>query len=152
MRTYTEAEKVAAVRAYVVQGTFDKAEAATGIDRDTIASWKYRTPEWWDHTITTLLAELLAGCSAEDQARALRLRSRLLSLIETKLDLGGDQKLNVKTGELVRVEILAKEAASIYVQLGGSNPVVDDGKDEEAQKAARQARFKQIAADDRKPN
>ncbi len=47
-KTYTEAEKQAAVSAYVVSGTLEGAAETTGIPSRTIQSWKEENPDWWN--------------------------------------------------------------------------------------------------------
>jgi len=147
-RTYSESERVTAVRAYIVHGTFDAAEVATGVDRDTIASWKYRDPTWWEETYNRVSLELLRSCSNDDKDALRRIRSKVVAQLEDRID-KGDQKLNVKTGELVRVEVTAKELSAILTAVSGALEEEKDQPDEEKLRQERAAKFRQIAEADR---
>jgi transposase-like protein len=46
-QAYSIEDKEAAVAAYVVGGTFSRAETITGIKADTISKWRERDPAWW---------------------------------------------------------------------------------------------------------
>lgn len=153
MRTYSESEKERAVRAYIVHGTYDAAETATGIPKDTIAGWKHNQSEWWHRVYNEASIAILDSCKNDDRAALSRIRAKVVTELEKRLEAGGDQKMNVKTGELTRVEIPAKELAGILTvvsaALGG--PKAPEG-DLEKEQAERQARFRKLAEEDRKPN
>ena len=116
---YTESERERAVRAYVTQGTLRAAEEATQIPWQTIAGWKHRDPQWWDQAVAKVTLSLIEQLTESDQSSLRRVRTRVIEMLEQRLA-QGDQKLNVKTGELVRVEVPAKELAGILNAVGGS--------------------------------
>src|SRR5688572_568394 len=47
MRVWTEEERLEAVKAYLVTGSYEKAGVATGIPAATLAYWKNSCPDWW---------------------------------------------------------------------------------------------------------
>lgn len=49
-QAYGLPDKEAAVAAYVVGGTFARAETITGINQVTIRRWREREPAWWEET------------------------------------------------------------------------------------------------------
>lgn len=118
MREYTASEKRSAVRAYVTHGTYDLAAQATGIPMKTIAHWKRVDPVWWDREVSSVTLSLLETLTESDQSALRRVRTRVIEQLERRLN-EGDQKLNVKTGELVRVEVPAKELSVILTAVGG---------------------------------
>jgi hypothetical protein len=147
--TYTQDDRETAIRAYIVHGSYEAAEQVTGVPVGTMAVWKHRDPEWWHETYNRVSLELLRSCSTDDKEALRRIRSKVVAHLERRLE-SGDQKLNVKTGELVRVEIPAKELSSI---LSAVSSVIDAEDvvppDEEKLRQERWAKFRQIAEDDR---
>lgn len=118
MREYTASERREAVRAYVMYGTFGQASQVTGIPLATINYWKHADPIWWDKQVSSVTLSLLEKLTESDQAALRRVRTRVIEQLEQRL-VTGDQKLNVKTGELVRVEIPGKELSTILGAVGG---------------------------------
>jgi hypothetical protein len=45
---YSMEDRERAVAAYVVGGTYSKAETLTGINQTTIRKWRERDPSWWE--------------------------------------------------------------------------------------------------------
>ena len=120
---YSDAQKLEAARAYVIHGGWKAAAAAVGIPWETIYGWGYRDPQWWDQTISRISLELLEGLTEASQHKALRLRERLLELIGDRLE-NGEHKLNVKTGEVVRVPVALADLTKTFTALGGQAKVV----------------------------
>lgn len=87
---YSIEDKEAAVAAYVVGGTFAKAETITGINACTIRKWKDRDPSWWadvEHQIRI----------AHEQEH----RARLREIIEASMGQLADRVVN---GDFVQDE------------------------------------------------
>lgn len=146
MRSYTETEKLTAVRAVIVQGSFKAAEAATGIPYETIAGWKHRDPEWWGKIYAEICLELLQGMTEATQHQALDLREKLLQGMAERLA-NGDHKFNVKTGEIVRVPVALGDMTKTFIALGGQKaepkPVAQQTEEE------RMIELSKVAEEDR---
>lgn len=148
MTVYTESQRLEVVRAYVMLGTYEAAAEAKGLPRATIAGWKHADPLWWDQAVAKVTLSLLETLCESDQSALRRVRTRVIEQLEQRL-IQGDQKLNVKTGELVRVEVPAKELSSILHALGGAikdQAPVEQPKTQEE----RMAELRKIAEDDQR--
>jgi hypothetical protein len=150
-RDYTESERRNAVRAVITEGGFRPAGLALGIPWETIAGWKHRDPEWWDRVFAEITLSLLEGLTEASQHKALRLRERLMELMSDRVE-NGESKLNVKTGEIVKVPVGLSDLTKTFTALGGQ-------KSEPKQAAAmteeeRLADLARIAEEDRasRPN
>lgn len=149
MAQYTESEKREAVRAYVLYGTYDRAEAVTGIPKETLACWKHRDPEWWDRTVAEITLQALEDLTDPDQHALRRIRSNVIKQLEARIE-HGDKKLNVKTGEMVDVPITANDLAKILPVVGASLETVTKAVvDPEKVRQERNEEFARIAREER---
>lgn len=107
-RTYTEEDREIAVVAWVDRGSYRKAEEATGIPYPTIAGWHKQYPEWWERKAE----EHRQLKEPEQQALLMEMRTSAAREVLERLE-HGDMRLTAK-GELKRVPVTAKDAATIY--------------------------------------
>lgn len=143
---YSDAQKLEAIRAVVTLGSYWRAEEVTGVPKETIAGWKHRDPLWWDRVVADISLELLGGLTEAGQHKVLALRERLVELIADRLE-NGESKLNVKTGEIVKVPVSVADLTKTFTALGGQKavpkveaPKTDEERMRELQKVAEEDR------------
>jgi transposase-like protein len=117
-REYGESDRREAVRAVITQGGFREAGRHLNVPWETIAGWKHRYPEWWDKTYAEITLQILAGLTEVSQHKALKLRERLMELIEDRVE-NGEAKLNVKEGKIVMVPVGLSDLTKTFTALGG---------------------------------
>ena len=102
-KTYTEAEKRAAIAAYVVCGTIKGAAKATGIPRTTIRDWKKKNSSWWDE----IEAEIW---DQEEDSLRVGIHAIIVEGLKQGLDRlkNGDERVTTK-GEKIRVKMSGKD-------------------------------------------
>ncbi len=114
-KVYTEAEKRAAIAAYVVHGTFIGASKQCGIPYTTIRDWKNKNPTWWDRIEAEIWDQ------EEDNLRA-GIHAIVVEGLQQGLDRlkNGDERVTSK-GEKIRVKMSGRDinilAGTMYDKL-----------------------------------
>ena len=104
---YTPADKIAALTAYLVTGSAQKAEAHCGVNAGTIQTWR-RNSEWWP----ALANEIKKEKNDEMEAVLTGILHQSLENIVDKLE-NGDTFYDGKTGEQYKMPVKAKELAAL---------------------------------------
>jgi len=104
---YTPADKLAALTAYLVTGSTDKAEVHCGVPSATIATWK-RKSEWWP----ALAEEIKKEKNDEMEALLTGILHQSLEEIVDKLE-NGDTFYDTKQGKTYKMPVKAKELAAL---------------------------------------
>lgn len=147
MQIYTESEKRTAIRAYVMYGTYELAGKAVGIPWQTIAAWKHADPVWWDEKLAEVQLAVLKELGESHRNELLECKAMIIRQMKQRLATG-NQKMNQKTGELVRVEIDLKELTGALPIVGAALGAAE--KDDAPRRAdERQAEFERIAQEER---
>ena len=107
-QAHTQLDRERAIIAYATEGMYSKAAKIVKIPAETIRCWHNKYPEEWER-ITEYYREEL-----EDKRRA-ALEKVATKGLEVTLDglTNGDERINTKTGEKIRVQVGAKDAATI---------------------------------------
>jgi hypothetical protein len=150
-RTYTESEKRECVRAWILYGSYKEVERVTGVPWETVAGWKHREPEWWEKTRFELAVQAIENMAEPTQIKAAKARDKALEVIMARLE-HGEQKFNVKTGEMVSVPASLADATKAFAALGGEKVKLQPK--EEVPEEDRIAALAKLAEEDRasRPN
>ena len=106
-KTYAEAEKRAAIAAYVVCGTLEGASRATGTPRQTIQGWRKKNPSWWDR----IAAEVWELHEDEIRAGYREIVVNGIREIKDRVE-NGDTRINAN-GEAYRVPVSGRDMVII---------------------------------------
>lgn len=119
-RSYTEAQRNAAVAAYVTLGSFPKAAAVTGISESCIRLWAKE--EWFQEAARRVGQEETDGI----KATFTRIAQAASAGLEDRLEKGDEVVL--KDGTIVNKKVAAKELAIIAgVAVDKRNTLMDKG-------------------------
>jgi transposase-like protein len=134
---YSDAQKLDAVKLWLVSGNLAATAAAIGIPYETVKTWRYS--KWWSDLATEIKSEGRVQLSQKLKAVA----SKALEITMDRLE-NGDIRMS-PTGELARVPVPALTAAKI------TNDFLDRHNDlekvpEEANTATIQDRLASLAA------
>ena len=107
---YSDAKKVEVVTTYLVLGKAPLVEAATGVPRGTIRTWKMQP--WWKE----LEAEIRSDEDQELDAKLSKIVDRTLDTVVDRIE-NGDYILDSRTGSVKRVPVKMKDAHKVSVDL-----------------------------------
>lgn len=103
---WSQAQKLEAVSAWMMTGSWAAVNAATNIPVDTLKHWKMQ--DWWKDAV----AELRQASNTQMSGKLQKIISKSADIILDRLE-NGDIHFNPKTGEISRKEINAKIASEI---------------------------------------
>jgi hypothetical protein len=106
-RKYSDHERELGIAAYVIEGSFKKAEELTGIDECTIRYWRDHFPDQFERVAEKIRTEY----QEEHRAKLTKIITKSLDATEDRLDNGDERVLT--NGEKVRVQVSGKDAAWI---------------------------------------
>lgn len=104
--------KTNCVTQYVIHGNMRRVAAESGVDIDTLFAW--RKEDWWKD----LEAEIRSGIRSEMLGRMQGIVSKAIDILDDRLD-NGDMVLNMKTGEIVRRPVPARDIQKIATEVLG---------------------------------
>lgn len=109
LTTYSEKQKIDAVKLWLVTGNLSQTAEALDIPYDTMKGWRYS--KWWQDTSAELKSENRLVLSAKLRKIAEKALDRTLESLEK-----GDETMS-PTGEMVRKQVSAAVASKITVDL-----------------------------------
>lgn len=106
--SYSQHDKERAVAAFVGSGTIEKSSEITGIKACTIYKWRERHPEEWERMVEKVWSDV-------DDVHRAEINDCFMAGIRVAKDglENGNERINTKTGEKIRVQVPAKDAATI---------------------------------------
>jgi hypothetical protein len=105
LTTYTDNQKIDAVKLWLISGNLTATAAALKIPYDTVKTWRYS--QWWENLATEIKAEGRLELSAKLRKIAEKALGETLDRLEN-----GDVRIS-PTGETMRVPVTAAVAAKI---------------------------------------
>jgi hypothetical protein len=135
---YSDAEKLEAVKLWMVVGNLPTVAASLGIPFDTVKTWRYS--KWWNELVTELRTE-----------NTIKLSNRLKKIAEKALDVtmdrleNGDWIYDQKTGEMKRKPVVMRDAMNVAAGLLDRQAKLDDKPQDEAAKQQIQDRLTALA-------
>lgn len=107
---YSDAKKVEVVTTYLVLGKAPLVEAATGVPRGTIRTWKMQP--WWKE----MEAEIRSEEDMELDSKLSKIVDRTLDAVVDRIE-HGDYILDSRTGSVKRVPVKMKDAHKVSIDL-----------------------------------
>jgi transposase-like protein len=149
-RWWSDAQKLEAVKLWLVSGSLTAVAAALNIPYQTLMKWRVST--WWNDLVTEIKTEGTIKLSNKLQNIATKAMDVTLDRLEN-----GDWVLNQKTGELIRRPVSLRDAHQVGVGMIDRHlalekkPVEDESKQATADKLTLLAEaFSQFAKKTRK--
>lgn len=137
-RWYSDAQKIEAVKLWLVTGNLVVTGASLNIPLPTLKQWRYS--KWWDEIVSEIRTE-----------GTLQLSNRLKSVAEKAIGVtmdrleNGDWIMNQKTGNLERKPVALRDAYQVAAGLLDRHMELDRRPQEEAQQQKVQDRLEALA-------
>ena len=116
---YSDQQKIELCQLYIITGNFSLACQSLNISPNTGKVWK--RSDWWRQ----LEKELRVSEEMKLSARLKTIAEKALGVTQDRLE-NGDFKLNMKTGEVVRVPVGLKDAHKVAVDLISVTQEIDN--------------------------
>ena len=104
--TYTQAQKMDAILAFMDTGSVTQASKISGVKFHTLRLW--RKMDWWKEAEQELREELNRGFESKASDIALKAMDQLQDRL-----VNGDAEMNRKTGEITRIPVKASVANQV---------------------------------------
>lgn len=137
-RWWSDAQKLEAVKLWLVTGNLTQTAAALNIPWNTIKEWRYS--KWWGD----LAAEIKAEGRVVLSNKLKTIAAKALEITADRLE-NGDVVMNQKTGELVRRPVPMREAYNVAVGLMDRQLKLEDKPAEDENQATVNDKLAQLA-------
>lgn len=137
-RWYSDAQKIEAVKLWLVTGNLVVTAATLNIPLPTLKEWRYT--KWWDEIVSEIRVEGTLQLSNKLKAVA----EKAIGVTLDRLD-NGDWIMNQKTGVLERKPVAMRDAYQVAAGLLDRHMELDRKPQEEAQNQKTQDRLEALA-------